>query len=242
MNVKKYSVSGMTCDGCVKSIKTKLELVDDIVSAEVSLNDEYLLLSSEKNYEESEINELLKSVGSYKVSEDYNKPNIIKIISKYLSTYKPIIITLIFVFLLSFLSYIAFDGNGDSFMRFVMGYFFLIFSFLKFQDISQFAYSFSNYDPITKTFYKFGLVYPFIELSLGIFFILGVFLLFSNVLTLIILLPQTYGIFMKLRRKEEMINCACLGTSFSVPLSNLTIIENLSMCFMAIFFIVAIIR
>ena len=47
---------------------------------------------------------------------------------------------------------------------------------------------------------------------------------------------------MKLRRKEEMINCACLGTSFSVPLSNLTIIENLSMCFMAIFFIVAIIR
>ena len=57
MNVKKYSVSGMTCDGCVKSIKTKLELVDDIVSAEVSLNDEYLLLSSEKNYEESEINE-----------------------------------------------------------------------------------------------------------------------------------------------------------------------------------------
>ena len=101
MNVKKYSVSGMTCDGCVKSIKTKLELVDDIVSAEVSLNDEYLLLSSEKNYEESEINELLKPVGSYKVSEDYNKPNIIKIISKYLSTYKPILITLIFVFLLS---------------------------------------------------------------------------------------------------------------------------------------------
>ena len=59
MNVKKYSVSGMTCDGCVKSIKTKLELEDDIVSAEVSLNDEYLLLSSEKKYEESEINELL---------------------------------------------------------------------------------------------------------------------------------------------------------------------------------------
>ena len=129
MNVKKFSVSGMTCDGCVQSIKTKLELEDDIVSAEVSLNDEYLLLCSEKKYEESEINELLKSVGSYKVSEDYNKPNIIKIISKYLSTYKPILITLIFVFLLSFLSYIAFDGNGDSFMRFVMGYFFLIFHF-----------------------------------------------------------------------------------------------------------------
>ena len=72
MNVKKFSVSGMTCDGCVQSIKTKLELEDDIVSAEVSLNDEYLLLSSEKKYEESEINELLKSVGSYKVSEDYN--------------------------------------------------------------------------------------------------------------------------------------------------------------------------
>ena len=85
MNVKKYSVSGMTCDGCVKSIKTKLELVDDIVSAEVSLNDEYLLLSSEKNYEESEINELLKSVGSYKVSEDYNKHNIIMSISLWAS-------------------------------------------------------------------------------------------------------------------------------------------------------------
>tara|TARA_B100000424_G_C22941228_1_gene500891 strand:- start:2651 stop:3376 length:726 start_codon:yes stop_codon:yes gene_type:complete len=241
MNKKKFSVSGMTCDGCVQSIKTKLELEDDIDSVEVSLNDEYLLLSSKKNYKESELNDLLKSIGSYKVSEDYQKPNIIKIIAKYLSTYKPILITLIFVFLLSFLSYEVFDGTADSFMRFAMGYFFLIFSFLKFQDISQFASSFSNYDPITKTFYKFGLIYPFIELSLGIFFILGVFLLFSNILTLLILLPQTYGIFMKLRRKEEMINCACLGTSFSVPLSNLTILENISMCIMAIFFIVVII-
>ena len=241
MNKKKFSVSGMTCDGCVQSIKTKLELEDDIDSVEVSLNDEYLLLSSKKNYKESELNDLLKSIGSYKVSEDYQKPNIIKIIAKYLSTYKPILITLIFVFLLSFLSYEVFDGTADSFMRFAMGYFFLIFSFLKFQDISQFASSFSNYDPITKTFYRFGLVYPFIELSLGIFFILGVFLLFSNILTLFILLPQTYGIFMKLRRKEEMINCACLGTSFSVPLSNLTILENISMCIMAIFFIVVII-
>ena len=241
MNKKKFSVSGMTCDGCVQSIKTKLEPEDDIDSVEVSLNDEYLLLSSKKNYKESELNDLLKSIGSYKVSEDYQKPNIIKIIAKYLSTYKPILITLIFVFLLSFLSYEVFDGTGDSFMRFAMGYFFLIFSFLKFQDISQFASSFSNYDPITKTFYKFGLIYPFIELSLGIFFILGVFLLFSNILTLLILLPQTYGIFMKLRRKEEMINCACLGTSFSVPLSNLTILENISMCIMAIFFIVVII-
>ncbi len=241
MNKKKFSVSGMTCDGCVQSIKTKLELEDDIDSVEVSLNDEYLLLSSKKNYKESELNDLLKSIGSYKVSEDYQKPNIIKIIAKYLSTYKPILITLIFVFLLSFLSYEVFDGTADSFMRFAMGYFFLIFSFLKFQDISQFASSFSNYDPITKTFYKFGLIYPFIELSLGIFFILGVFLLFSNILTLLILLPQTYGIFMKLRRKEEMINCACLGTSFSVPLSNLTILENISMCIMAIFFIVVMI-
>ena len=240
MNEKKFSVSGMTCDGCVQTIKSKLELEDEIFLADISLSDSSLILNSSRIYNLEEINKLLKSVGSYKVSELENKAKNTNFIIEYLSTYKPILITLGFVFLLSVLSYFIFDGSNDDFMRFIMGYFFLIFSFLKFQDIHKFSSSFSNYDPITQRISKFGLAYPFIELSLGIFFILGIFLLFSNILTLIILLPQTYGIFIKLRRKE-IINCACLGTSFNVPLSNLKIIENLSMCLMAILFIVAII-
>ena len=57
MNEKKFSVSGMTCDGCVQSIKTKLELEDDIF-----INDE----SSQENswFDEDKL-ESIKKIHSY---------------------------------------------------------------------------------------------------------------------------------------------------------------------------------
>ena len=118
-----------------------------------------------------------------------------------------------------------------------MGYFFIIFSFLKLHNIKQFAVSFSNYDPITNKIPNFGLIYPFIELILGTLFLLNFFSLFINFATIVILLPQTYGIYKKLMKKEKIL-CACLGTSFEIPLSKLTIIENLTMCSMATIMIV----
>jgi len=226
----------MTCEGCVATIKTKLELEASISEAVVELADGKLEIFSEKNYEVSELNEILSPVGSYKVSNsDKNETNNI---IDYFSTYKPIFITLSLVLLLSIITYSSPGNTVDDLLRFFMGYFFIIFSFFKLQNINEFAITFANYDPITKRLSKFGFIYPFIELFLGVLFITGNLLLFSNIFTLVILTPQSYGIYKKLKSKET-INCACLGSSFNVPLSNLTVIENLTMCIMAIYFITA---
>lgn len=231
-----FRIDGMTCDGCVATIKTKLEMEENISEAIITLVDSKLELVSTKNFKISQLNSILSTVGSYTVSNDLkNEKN--KIVD-YFSTYKPIFITISLVCLLSLINFFNYGKTFEDLMRFLMGYFFIIFSFLKLQNIKQFAISFANYDPITKTIFKFGLIYPFVELFLGVLFLTGYFLLFSNILTLIILIPQSYGIYKKLRNKE-IVNCACLGSSFNVPLSNLTVIENLTMCLMAIYFITA---
>jgi len=233
-NKNTFRIDGMTCEGCVATIKAKLELEASISEAVVELADGKLEIFSEKNYDVSELNKILSPVGSYRVS---NKNKSIHIID-YFSTYKPIFITLGLVLLLSIITFSRPGNTFNDLLRFIMGYFFIIFSFFKLQNINQFAITFANYDPITKRLSKFGLIYPFIELFLGVMFLTGTLLLFSNIITLIILTPQSYGIYKKLKSKD-IINCACLGSSFSVPLSNLTVIENLTMCIMAIYFITA---
>ncbi len=238
MNKSIYKIKGMTCDGCVSTIKTKLELEIDISEAIIDLETENLELLSDKIHTPDQLTKIISSVGNYSILENEGKKT--NRIIDYFSTYKPIFITLGLVSLLSLISFVNSGNKNDEIMRYFMGYFFIIFSFLKLQDIKSFSISFSNYDPITNRISSFGIIYPFIELSLGIFFLLGQFLVTANLITLIILLPQTYGIVKKLR-KNEMINCACLGSSFNIPLSNLTVIENLLMCVMALYFLVDII-
>jgi len=234
-NKNTFRIDGMTCEGCVATIKAKLELEASISEAVVELADGKLEIFSEKNYDVSELNKILSPVGSYKVSNNNKNTNHI---IDYFSTYKPIFITLSLVLLLSIITFSRPGNTFNDLLRFIMGYFFIIFSFFKLQNINQFAITFANYDPITKRVSKFGLIYPFLELFLGVMFLTGNLLLFSNIITLIILTPQSYGIYKKLKSKD-IINCACLGSSFSVPLSNLTVIENLTMCVMAIYFITA---
>ena len=78
MNNNIFRIDGMTCDGCVSTIKTKLELENDISKAIVTLDDSRLELFSDKNYEISELNKILSSVGDYNVSNNSkNEKNII---------------------------------------------------------------------------------------------------------------------------------------------------------------------
>ena len=136
---------------------------------------------------------------------DPNSENVVTAVnfSEYLPSYKPIFITLGLVLLLTAISFYNTENTMDGFLRFFMGYFFIIFSFLKLQNVKQFAISFSNYDPITKRFFKFGIIYPFLELILGIFFLTATLLLFSNIVTLFILIPQSIGIFKKLKNNLD---------------------------------------
>ena len=228
----KYLVSGMTCDGCVESIKTKLELESDILEVNINLSSTEMNLSSNKIYSTQDLNNLVKNIGSYTFNDESDKKNYFSGVLSYFDIYKPIFISLFIVFVLAIISSIKGDFKISEFMRYYMGYFFIIFSFLKLQNIRLFANTFQKYDPITKRFYKYGLIYPFLEFILGILFLSNLFIFFINVVTILIFIPQIIGIRQKLSKKETIV-CACLGSSFDVPISNLTIAENLVMILMA---------
>ena len=237
INIKNtYKVQGMTCDDCVQTIKTKLELENEITEVNISLSESKLTVISNKNYEPEDLNKIIKNIGNYYIennkSNKYKQGNLID----YIKTYKPILLALFFVVLLAVISSIERSFSYKEFFRLYMGYFFIIFSFLKLQNIKQFALSFSKYDPISQKFFKFGIIYPFLELLLGILFILNFLGLTINILTIIIFIPQTIGVIIKLKNNEK-ISCACVGTSTEIPISNLTILENIIMCLMAIYMI-----
>ena len=99
--------------------------------------------------------------------------------------------------------------------------------------------TFKRYDLISKIIPGYANSYPFIELALGIIFLTQTqsILIYANVLTLIFMISQTIGIIRSLS-KSEQIQCACMGSAVDVPLSSLTVAENIIMIAMATYMII----
>jgi len=115
----------------------------------------------------------------------------------------------------------------------LMGGFFILFGALKAVRLKKFAVAFSNYDIIAGRLKIWGYVYPFIELCLGILYTLRSFLPVVYIVTAIVMFVGCIGIFLKLKRKDDVV-CACLGGFFDIPLTPITLFENLLMVSMAL--------
>ena len=152
-NYKKlYTVSGMTCDGCVQTIGNKLNLESEISEVNIDLNSSVMSITADKEFSINELNKIIKNVGDYKINEYKNKNIFVKILSLF-NTYKPILVSLSMVIILSLITTNNDNFSITNFCRYFMGYFFIIFSFLKLLNVKQFAISFSNYDPISNKFF-----------------------------------------------------------------------------------------
>ena len=93
--------------------------------------------------------------------------------------------------------------------------------------------SFKKYDPIAKRIEIYAKIYPCIEIILGLAFLFQIQLFLASILTILILLPTTFGIIQALNKKQNL-QCGCLGGFFNVPISWITVIENLVMIFMSL--------
>ena len=118
-----------------------------------------------------------------------------------------------------------------------MGLFYVVFSFFKLLDVKGFAGSFAMYDPLAKRIPNYGLVYPFIELALGVFFLIRFQILAAIIITFIILGITTIGVTKSLMSKQT-IKCACLGSVLNLPMTKATFIENSIMIIMAVFMLI----
>lgn len=117
-------------------------------------------------------------------------------------------------------------------MAHFMGGFFLVFSFFKLLDVRAFADAYSSYDVVAAKWFGYGLLYPFIELGLGVAYVANFAPLVTNAVTLVVMSVSAVGV-VKTLAAGRKIRCACLGTVFNLPMSKITLIEDGLMIVMA---------
>jgi hypothetical protein len=152
---------------------------------------------------------------------------------------------LIYTALLSF----AFGGALTLFQMFSlemflmnsMGVFITILGLLKMKDVSKFALMFKQYDPIAGRIAPYAKLYPFIELGIGLLILSGLFVITTQLAVIFIYTATTIGIFSSLNKEKEL-ECGCLGSSVKLPLSKVTVFENLAMVLMAIYVLIGFVR
>lgn len=144
----------------------------------------------------------------------------------------PLILIFMAITALSILWVNAFSGGFMRWMEVFMGLFFVVFGLFKIFNLKGFADAYRMYDVIAMKYPKYGYVYPFIELTFGALYLLGIFSLFTNIATLFVMSISAVGVYLKLEKKEKIM-CACLGVVFKVPMTWVTLTEDLLMALMA---------
>ncbi|MBG92671.1 MAG: hypothetical protein CL792_01635 [Chloroflexi bacterium] len=255
-----YQVSGMTCQGCADTIEAGIKASLKIESVIVDLEKSELTIISDFSYDNSSVDTILGNLGNYGIASSAghssfeiplnniqlmpsvtSKPNtksLLTAVSEYFFSKKPILIALSIVIITSFslqLSAENFDVNV--WMKDYMGIFFVLFSFLKLLNIAGFSNTFKEYDIIAKYIPFFAVGYPFIELGLGLAFLSGTVLFFASLGTLLFMISQSIGVMNSLLHSQQ-IRCACMGSAVDLPISSLTLFENMVMIVMATYMIV----
>jgi copper chaperone CopZ len=209
----------MTCAGCARKVESTLKTLsaDTLVTLEPPL-------ASLSGTNLAEVNAALAKLGNYRAV----LPDAMPAKSNRLAVYYPL-------FLIWGLIAVASAVSGD-WMQNVMAGFFIVFGAFKLFDVPSFAQSYARYDVIAKVFKPWGLAYPFIETALGFAYLFSFHVPVLNWIALGLSLLGAVGVIQSVMRKE-IIQCACLGTVFQLPMSTVTILENLGMAAMALMMI-----
>lgn len=113
-----------------------------------------------------------------------------------------------------------------------MGVFLCIFALFKLFDLGGFKEGFAKYDLVARQAPTYGYAYPFIELLLGVLYLVYFLPTLTYILTIILMGIGGLGVMRAILRGLDT-QCACMGTFLQVPLSTVSLTENLAMVLMA---------
>lgn len=225
----------MTCGKCVAKVKSELLKLGDITEANVQLNAPQATISMQKHVPLNVLQQAVDKAGHYQIAEagvadDMQKAEA----GSRLATYKPLLLIAAYILGATLLlEWVDGTFNTEQWMRHFMAGFFLVFSFFKFLDLRGFAESYASYDLVARQWRGWGFVYPFVELGLGIAFLLNFSPVTVNIITAIVMLVSLLGVIRAVLGRRT-IQCACLGTAFNLPMSTLTIVEDGAMLLMSV--------
>lgn len=154
----------------------------------------------------------------------------------WLTTYSPLLLIVAYILGASLLAQMGMGGaasiSGTETMRYFMAGFFLVFSFFKLLDINAFADAYAGYDLAARRWHGWGKIYPFVELALGVAYLAHFNPLLTHWVTIVVMGFSAIGVIRAVASKTQ-IQCACLGTVFKLPMSTVTIVEDVGMVVMA---------
>ena len=229
-----YQITGMTCGSCVKRVHAVL--AQHAQTASVTLEPPLAVLYNPSE-DVNALNAALAKVGNYQLIFNQEPKNIIENPQEptktWLQTYQPLLLIFGYILLVT----LAIEWRHGAFilhrwMPHFMAGFFLVFSFFKFLDLKGFAQSYAMYDLAAKKIPTYGFVYPFIELGLGLAYLLNFKPILTNWLAFTVMTFSAIGVILAVANKQK-IRCACLGAVFNLPMTTVTIIEDLVMAAMA---------
>lgn len=226
-----YTVTGMTCNGCKASVENALSKLPEVEKVLVNLENSEATIEISQHISIKTLQSALLS--KYVITEKKDDLLISSEVQKSeLKQLFPLFLIFGYIIVASILLNNT-PWNGNNFMLDFMGLFYIVFSFFKLLDLKGFSQSFRIYDPLAKVLPVYGWIYPFIELALGVIFLMRIEIPLALIITLIILGITTIGVTRALLNKKS-IQCACLGTALKLPMTKATFIENSIMIVMAI--------
>jgi copper chaperone CopZ len=251
-----YPLTGLHCQACVKRVSAAL--APHAAEVEVSLSPMQVTLTDARSGLQ-QLQEAVRGAGAYELLESQNvdqkqafagikyaqsalNNRAIELPASFLQTYRPLLLIVAYLLAGSLLIQIGLHADhgmsiaqsisGHETMRYFMAGFFLTFSFFKLLDLTAFANAYASYDVLAARWHGWGYAYPFVELALGLAYLANFQPVFTNWATLLIMGFSAMGV-MRAVLSQSKIQCACLGTVFKLPMSTVTIVEDLGMVLMA---------
>ena len=251
MSTSTYALQGLHCSACIGRVTKKLEPLADSVA--VTLDPMQVVLTNPSAGFET-LKAAVSGAGEYLLVPNTAAPPVsrpeaaIKIIAtqgiedaaRWLATYSPLLLIAGYILGASLLVQWGMGGASsvsvEETMRYFMAGFFLVFSFFKLLDIRAFANAYAGYDLLARRWHGWGWVYPFVELALGLAYLAHFSPLLTHWTTIVLMGFSALGVIQAVTSKRR-IQCACLGAVFKLPMSTVTIIEDLGMVAMAVWMI-----
>ena len=240
-----YSVTGMHCQGCVRKINDAVAKLPGVDEATVARDPDRLTVAGDASRDT--IADAVRSAGDYQLGQQIDEPARQRdqqqdqqagdSLKRESNRTGYISFAVLVGFLLLGTTALTIGVRGDWMvgMAIFMGLFFSSFSFFKLLKPRVFASNFKRYDLLAANIPGYAAAYPFIELALGVGYLLllgGTAGIVLHAVAFTVMFVGGLGVARSVLRKDQ-IRCACLGTVIDLPLGTVTLIEDFGMAAMA---------
>ena len=228
---ERLHVTGMTCTSCVARVENALTSVSGVEHVHVDLKQGTAMVSGGDGLTRATLVQAVIGAGygvtSEAVAEAESSTDLGASATNSAASFAPLLVA---VALIGAGSLAA--GGADGYMARFMGGFFLVFGGLKLLDLRGFVSAYAMYDLLAARVTAYGWVYPFLEVGLGLAYLAVPGEANLHLATLGLMAFSSVGVILAVTRGEKL-KCACMGTAFNLPMTTVTIVEDLGMAAMA---------